>query len=783
MTIELDFLSVNDTDADELDAIQPITNEDADPDNINRPTENIRARTEKARSALNQLSRLLTVLRWVPYSETAAGSTTTDATYMRWYGPYAGVLTVPETGRLVLSGSAKLMFIPELGPGSYRADQSDHELLGAGAAEVTSRLSHRTFDDGLGNSFTVQGMSGTWDGDSWWTLTVNRATTNLLDPVLALEGVVPATADLPFTRGKKSIVVTISRGDVGEGDTVTSIDDVINLLTDDPLTSGLINAWPEAGLDTEPAFEIAQTRLVRGIDGLTFSITGAVLTSFFDATTSNLLRNGDTLAAYFSTPRNLLTKVNTNAGAVLTASEIVNVSRFLELELEDGVLIPIARCVRDRLHFLNGAVLTTAMTTTLPTPELSARSLYVSAYNPTDGAFVLADGISVQEALETVAEPLSKLINGEDAEMARLGINGVPDGSARLHLFEDDGNDLVMVLNQTQFDAPIDGDTLADIQFWNDHAVPSHGGLRASIRFIATDTDGASKLQLAAAPNNVWTRDLTSGVIIQDDDIALDTFAHLTNASGLQVKAHSTTEIDYAGAAPTSLHGSTYVKPAAAILGSSDMGGGTSDRGVVVDMANIHTSATHDTEVFGAPVSVRFLKKNVGTGTVYEAGLIRVSKADTTDDHRTVVEIAAMQADVLETRTSAGTAKLAIEGEDVAGNVPPVMRFAGIGQTLVAIGKFTQSAALAPVAVKENGFGVPTYTDVGKYRIPLSATFDDADNLIPFATAGYSGASDLIEAKAVLDTGVYYVDVWCFRGGAASNSWPDGFQIMVYYIQ
>jgi hypothetical protein len=255
---DLSFETGNDTDINELDSVQPIAlGEDANPLNWNRPTDNIRIRTERLRVGVNENAYL---------HDEMAGFTlgASSGTTVQWDGSWDGVSPAPAKG---VSGSgyfelsADIFLFPLMAPGVVSAARAAELFWGAGPG-YASILSWADIDDGAANNLRVVSKIYSHEGGDWVDFEVIQATTNLTSPIIEVFGEPPVTGGGGFAPRKAHVRVTISDESV---DTNT-IDDVIAAISADGTAGPILslNYHPtltETG--TDPMFTVPKTRLTR----------------------------------------------------------------------------------------------------------------------------------------------------------------------------------------------------------------------------------------------------------------------------------------------------------------------------------------------------------------------------------------------------------------------------------------------------------------------------------------------------------------------------------------
>lgn len=365
---DLSFKTVNDTDENELDAVQPLTNESADPNIVNRPTERMRERTEELRAEANR--KAFHALFGSRYTVVGA----VDGVTVQWHGPHAGGAPVGSLGKMELAGG-NLLLTATVGPGKDR-DAGDAEKYYRHGAPFSSQFSWEDFDDGGGNVLRLVAKKSLEEGGHLISLQIAKSTGNLVTPIVAVTGQTAPSDKDGFIPGLDNIEVTISRGNPGLGDTVTSISDVVSLLNNPASASfPLITAYdaasiPSLGDELQPMVEVSQTQLRRGLNATAFTLSDTELQAFFTASTDNLLQEGDTLCVRFGSLQSWIGRITEGSIAIGNA-ELLNYTRATEVSVDDDPLLPICRVLNGKLVFVSGRVIP-AWSTGEAIPEIDA---------------------------------------------------------------------------------------------------------------------------------------------------------------------------------------------------------------------------------------------------------------------------------------------------------------------------------------------------------------------------------------------------------------------------
>lgn len=386
-----------DQDRENIDSIQPVGFEPATPTTINRPSSHLRARTDIIKEVVNA-GNFLASLRW-----TMAETSAHPSASFSWRGAWDGVSAIAgNEGRLVIS-SGRITLVPTHGAGEDRAAQNYHS--------ATTPFGNQKSWATISGSAVIElvALGGLSSGGQWLSVQIAQSTENLASVTVEVLGTVSSANAAPFVRGRKDIVVTISRGNSGLGDTVHTWQNVVDAINADPTASLLVEATILSGTASDPASASALTRFRRGIEGLVLQLDATVLADFFDASNDNLLREGDTLAMYFASAQALMSRV-TAGSALASVGELINLSRATESSLTNNMpLVPIARVLNNKLHMLGGSVLTPNFTAG-STSHLSAANIPVKSFS--SGPVTVAEGSSAQDFLETLGGLVGTIAGG-----------------------------------------------------------------------------------------------------------------------------------------------------------------------------------------------------------------------------------------------------------------------------------------------------------------------------------------------------------------------------------
>lgn len=464
---EVRFRNINDTDRDEKAAIQPIGIEPAHPNNANRPLENLRVRTERLRANANAQAFKDDTKFVLDGAPTGIGDV-----IVTWFGAHAGGAPVGNAGK-ILPLSGDLHFIPLGGPGEYRGTPGANYQVNS--APFSPHLSWADFDNGAGDVLRLVSNINLNDGGHWTSLEIKRDPGNLVLPLVEVFGQSSTSADSPFLPGRREIVVTISRGDNGLGDTITTWDMVISEIAGNAVANSLVTTNIQAGLGTGAAAEFPPTRLRRGQSAGALRLTFIALEDFFTASAENLIREGDTLVAYFANEKSLWDKLSSGAVIDITDSELLNLSRATEISLGDKPHIVIGRCLNNKFHLHNGTVL---FQDQVSVPF--AHSTSINALTYIGDTLNIPTG-TVQAFLNALADQVDDLIDGSIVTDS-LGINcdGLETITYEQLLICADNNP---TFSKWLRNGPLAvDDALAVLEFATKNTVGGHDGVRAAIR-------------------------------------------------------------------------------------------------------------------------------------------------------------------------------------------------------------------------------------------------------------------------------------------------------------
>jgi hypothetical protein len=372
MSKAVDFYGVNDTDQNNVDAIQPIGNESAGPNVIRRPSENLRARTEILRAEANRA-------RFVTQRVQELRLFQDGDVRLRWYGPWDGTGIPTTEGTLVIQ-SGTLLMAPLLGAGEDRdpTDLLKYGTRGAPHADLLAYYDLRIGADPEYVRIVADGKEET--GTDFLTLTIIRATTDLPGgvPNISVVGNAPPADDLGFRRGQVDIVVEISLG----GSTTTTYQHLVDAINDPAsATFGLVTAYVMNGAATACPTR-TRAEFTPGLNAPLMSLSGGQLAAFFTATTANRLREGDVLGVAFARWQEMLAMTPDNADITVLAGDLRNLSRAPQ---DKHLCLPIGRVLGGNLHLMGGAV-----------------------FGPYDGAFPAAfESLPFPHASNLITEPIA----------------------------------------------------------------------------------------------------------------------------------------------------------------------------------------------------------------------------------------------------------------------------------------------------------------------------------------------------------------------------------------
>lgn len=736
---QLGFRTSQDTDVDAASAIQPLGAENASPAVLNRPLENLRQRTERAREAFNRLSLFASL---VPsFFHTSNGGTqdaedpvvdpSVDNVTQAWWrgavpedGPTDGS---DNRGRITLSGSGATVgfrMLSMLGPGIARTSQDDITVADASGrgASTEERLPNRVLTDGV-NSFRLTGGTLAAGGGQVW-LRVLRATSSLEEPTVSVEGSLATGDDVPVSPGGRVITVTISRGDAGEGDVVTTIADVIDALNDDV---AFIDAELVDGDDAEEAFEISVARLHWPVPAIELFISQTVLEAFWDASDENLLREGDALAVYFPTTAEFLAATTAGSGCNITVGQLVNVGRSAEAFSADAVLVPVARVVDNRLHLPGGGVITTAMSFTA-VAGLSAQTIYVSTAGMGDKTIfgqTFNDEESVQIALGRVFQGAQALYSGASS-LNYLGV-GIANSSGA---GDDEVSDARVVVRETRASSPQPAIGARQV-LRKDVTASADGTLEEVGAIYSTLRDGGGKAGVAGliraayvSGQLVWqvaTNPVTNlGTAI---DAAAGTFFYY---DGTLTRHALRTGRAIIGTIADTLtgHGNGSGATEATLVRAQGTAATTAHADAAPSADLINSDATGTT--LGGAAQLRLLMgKNGGAaGSLVEAFALRASRWSS--------NIARLDAFLNDgTNDSARALNPMLTAVPANASWSARLDVFGVSQLCIARGIFTQTGTDAPVLENGSGFGTLTRNLPGRYTAVVSAltTPSEVDSL------------------------------------------------------
>lgn len=346
MSEPINFVKGSDTGESGSASIQPYADgQPAVAATFNRPTENLRARTETLRGHANETRMLADLDRTLLLTLAGSGGIT-------WGGTSAG----GGSGELVLGAATSLRIIPIITPGSARSRYFE----GPGAIFPSLRARAEVVDGT--NTLRILSDKQVWQGGNQITFTV----TDVPGSGVISVNVSGTMADDPSVQpGIDDIVVTY---DSASGHTIGAVLTAINA---EPVASALVTVTQTAGAGTDPMFEVATVELTDGLDGVFHDISAANLAGFFAASADNALREGDTLAIWYDSA--LLRRQSTEAGDnhEIPSASLVNLTR----EPEKGAnCVPIGKVLNDEFLLASGVALAKGATAATLSSEASLRT-------------------------------------------------------------------------------------------------------------------------------------------------------------------------------------------------------------------------------------------------------------------------------------------------------------------------------------------------------------------------------------------------------------------------
>lgn len=338
MTEQIDFVSPNDSGEADDDSIQPYNNgDDWSATSLQRPVENLRVRTDTLRGEA-------TSSRWTRMLDRATLMSVVGAAGITWGGTVANA----GTGALVLGASTSLRVSPFVTPGSARAGAVNE---GVGVVYPT-RYAIAELTDGVDQEIRVLSAKQAWEGGNNITITITDVPSSgaisvdvtgngaVTDP-----GVLPAADD---------VVVTYDSA-LGH-----SIDAVITAINANPAANALVTLTHiGTGSDADPMYDVTETPLSGGFDGVYHQISAVNLAAFFATTTENLLNEGDVLAIWYASDALRRQSTEESGNEDIPAASIVNLSAEPSKAPFSVVL---GKVVEDAFVLATGAVLTKGAT-------------------------------------------------------------------------------------------------------------------------------------------------------------------------------------------------------------------------------------------------------------------------------------------------------------------------------------------------------------------------------------------------------------------------------------
>lgn len=334
MTDQMNFAYNTDTGEADASSINPWTNgETGNQTTLQRAAEHLRNRTDQLRAEVH--------LRGLAQDMDRAMLLDVDSGTVTWAGTTAG----GGTGKLVLSGGASLIMIPFMTPGSSRGTSPE-----ATGTRAPSRLPYKVLEK--------PASAGTHDiqivSDKLVHAGGNEITIEIVDDpgsgAVAVTVGGDGTVSDPFALpGKDNIVVTY------DSSLAHSVANIVSALNTDPVSNALITAtFVGSGASSDVAYEIAKTGLTGGLDGVFHEITDTVLDAFFTAHADNLLKEGDTLAIWFSSMATRKDNTEVGGAHLVVAGSLVNLSREPEKARN---CIPLGKVIDDTFVAYGGALL------------------------------------------------------------------------------------------------------------------------------------------------------------------------------------------------------------------------------------------------------------------------------------------------------------------------------------------------------------------------------------------------------------------------------------------
>ena len=328
-----------DTGLDETSSISPVADgEQAVAAVFNRPSENLRQRTEVLRTFADTEEMIRKVSSELECFITDGGSVVFD-------GPFDGVGAPPAIGS---PGSGAL----QLKPGA--PSTTELFIRPVGAASTPNYASKKFDDPGLTYSYTVTSNVYAWQGGNrieWKVLNNGRTTGSPVIVTVSGGTTILDTNGVP-TYGNHIEIDYIS---------TATLTDLQTAIAGDPVASVLVSITFNAGDATKLLFDVDPPQtLAGGSDPVLYRINNSTLDSFF-ATQTNRLQPGDVLAIDIESDNLKLARLDTGAANVLVGDLVTsraNPDRFTkalpifavhsETGTTHGVLVGGTRCEQQK---------------------------------------------------------------------------------------------------------------------------------------------------------------------------------------------------------------------------------------------------------------------------------------------------------------------------------------------------------------------------------------------------------------------------------------------------
>ncbi len=491
---DLTYTTPDDTDVNELDAIQPfVQGEDANANTFNRPGENLRLRTERSRIAANVNS----YLSENPFSGYLLDS---GSVTVQWDGEYDGTPSAPAVGSAgsgAFTVNGDITLLPLIGTGTLR--DADEKIYGPGGTP-----SIKAWTDVVMGASNLRVVSDLYahDGGDWVEFEVVVATVNLVTPTVEVFGVAPVDGEHGFGPGKLHVRVTISNGDTD----TTEVQHVISAVAADPDAQNIMTVWPHPTLAytaADPAAAVTKTGLTRGLNNQIIVITSAALDAVWTRGDDVRMQEGDVLAIAFDDARARRGFIPEAGSSEVVAASIVNLTEEPE---KAPYAIPLCRAQSGRLHFAHGVIIEEYDAAQV-TPRLKGGDASTIATPAVTKTTIALSQLSVEGQLNELATyvediydgtfPVSTLTVNSLLASDRIGINqDPPDASTRLHITEE-ADDPAIVRLERKETAMSDGDIYAEVHAYGRDLGGT--GVRAAVQFAASGADGEADVVLRAS--------------------------------------------------------------------------------------------------------------------------------------------------------------------------------------------------------------------------------------------------------------------------------------------